>query len=297
MENNNNLTYAFKDFVLNGLGADLIRLTGLLAYCENNGINFHLCKNDVWMNVPSGEKERNWLYYFDESIPMDVNDSYRHVTEDLLKKSNTTFVPANQNISKFNYRSGLIKRIYLPKQAHIIMVKDYINQHLPFLLNQQFLLDQQYVIVHIRRGDKVAGPWKENEIIPTEKYLSTLKTYGKIIKSNENPIVAFIITDSNDVINEMAGYEKEFETYGIKLKWDKNETRRDGYCFKLFKYGFDDSNIRDEMFTFIKNMYIMQNSKEMIGARMSFLYIAAELLRGKKSISLADNTAYPVDFY
>ena len=291
MSNESNLAYAFKDFELVGLGADLIRLSGLMAYCECNNINFYLCKDDVWQNVPKNATERNWLFYFKETIPLDYNDEFKHVDLNLLENCHNTPIPFNLDIDKFFYRSELVKKIYIPKDIYIEKVNKYINDNLPFLS------DNRYIAVHIRRGDKVSGPWKEGESIQMEKYLSIIKLYGKLVNSKDNPFIAFIITDSDQVLSEISNYINEYKNYGIRFKWDKNEKRRDGYCYKLFKYGYDDNEISDEIFIFMKNMQIMYNSMEMVGARMSFLFIVAELLRGKKALSLADNKRYPVDFY
>ena len=46
------LTYAFGDYVVNGMGADLINLVRIIYYCLANNIKFHFLDNDKWQLVP-----------------------------------------------------------------------------------------------------------------------------------------------------------------------------------------------------------------------------------------------------
>lgn len=76
-----NVSYAFKDYIQNGLGADLIRLTGLLNHCEVNDQKLFFAKDDIWDHVPVSSPIRNWTYYFEPSIiQIDENNEYPRCT-------------------------------------------------------------------------------------------------------------------------------------------------------------------------------------------------------------------------
>jgi hypothetical protein len=295
MENNtsqqiNKMTYAFKHYIQNGMGADLVRLTSIISNCDKKNIIIHLAKNDIWDHVPNNTQFKNWEYYFDctERLPLDFNDEYPIIPKELANCT-ATIVPSSMNCSKFEYRSKLMREIYKPNKKFTDDISKHILKYLPFLENEK------YIAIHIRRGDKTAGPWKESDPISVQQYLKSLKEY--VDKNIDYPIIAYVITDSEEVIKEISANVELYEKCNIFLKWDQNETRRDGYSYKLYKYGYNDTDRVDEIFTFMKNLYIMQLAIKLIGSRMSFYFITAELLRGQKEISLSDNKKYPVDFY
>ena len=283
------LTYAFKDFLQNGIGADLVRLATIKNMCHALNIKFYICNDDEWDHVPNNIKPRNWEYYFEPTIPVDINDEYPRINKSHLGLCLKTIVPASLNCSKFEYQSILLKEIYVPKQQYINRIKSHITTHLSELEHND------YVAIHIRRGDKVSGPWKEGDAIHVEQYLLALRTY--LDCHDKKPITVYILSDANSVIHEIEKYVDEYKQYGITLIWDKTEIRRDGYVYKLYKSGYSDDDKIDEIFTFMKNIYILQSAVEIIGSRMSFFFITAELLRGIQGISLSNNQLYPVDFY
>ena len=289
MENNQKkVTYSFKNYIQNGIGADLIRLTGIKNICDENGVVLHLCKNDKWDHVPISAQYRNWEYYFEPTLPIDINDEFPDVGEYVSHVFKTT-LPTNSTLSKFQHRSKLMKDLYKPQKIFLDNIINYTKNELPYLENNK------YIAIHIRRGDKTSGPWKESNAIDVKQYLHALDEY--IISCQDKVSTVFIITDSQNVINEISPYVAEYQNKGITIFWDKNEIRRDGYSYKLYKYGYSDSERIDEITTFMKNMHIMQNSTKIIGSRMSYFFMTAELLKGTKEISLSDNKRYPVDFY
>jgi len=284
------MTYAFKNYIQNGIGADLVRLTGIKSICDKNNIELCMSKNDEWKHVPDDALYRNWEYYFEPSLlPMDINDEFPKITGEYENYCFKTAVPENMDCSKFVYRSKLMKELYRPQKEFIGKVTKYIDTNLPYLNTEK------YIAIHIRRGDKTSGPWKEADGIALERYLSALKNY--VQEYINCPIIAFIITDSETVIQEVSQLVDDYKKYNINIKWDPAEIRRDGYSYKLHKFGYSDSERIDEITIFMKNMYIMEHSDKIIGSRMSFFFITGELLRGQKEISLSNNELYPVDFY
>ena len=175
------VTYAFKDYIQNGLGADLVRLTGLMAKAEANNLVLCFIEDDVWEHTPESSDNRGWTFYFEETLPV-VKSAPRLGLSGFEK----TPLPEGEE-SKFAYRSRLMKSLYRPRQEFQKRVDSHIRNNL------SVLLENDYTLIHIRRGDKVKGPWRESQIIPVEKYLQFVKGKGLV----------FIMTDSPEVIREI----------------------------------------------------------------------------------------------
>jgi len=265
------VTYAFKDYIQNGLGADLVRLTGLMAKAEANNLVLCFIEDDVWEHTPESSDNRGWTFYFEETLPV-VKSAPRLGLSGFEK----TPLPEGEE-SKFAYRSRLMKSLYRPRQEFQKRVDSHIRNNL------SVLLENDYTLIHIRRGDKVKGPWRESQIIPVEKYLQFVKGKGLV----------FIMTDSPEVIREIEAKVTDYPD--IEFLWDKSEIRRDGYSYKLHEFGYSDEEKIDEMVTNMKNLWLMQHASALIGARSSFLFITGELLNGQPGISLENNIRYPTD--
>lgn len=275
-------SYAFKDYIQNGLGADLIRLACMSNTCELVGKKLYLAPNDIWEHTPINSSDRGWNYYFEQTIPIDVNNEYPRTklpTGDIILPDNKT------HLSKFEYFSELLRKIYKPKKEYIDVVNTHISKHLPELLSSE------YAMIHIRRGDKVAGPWRESHAIPVDRYLDELKTW--VQQDESKPLYVYIMTDTDEVIREIQ--DKTQEYLAIQFIWDRTETRRDGYSYKLHIHGYSDAEKIDEMITNFKNIWLMEHAKVLIGARSSFLFLTGELLNGKPAVSLENNEQYPVN--
>ena len=283
---NNKVLYGFKYCIQNGLGADLVRLTGLLNLCEIRGTVLYFDPNDIWDHVPKNSPDRSWTYYFEPTIPIATSNNLPRID---MKNYNMTIIPeTKKHFNKFQYRSDLMKKIYVPKQEFISIVKNHIQQNLPDLLKNE------YGLIHIRRGDKVTGPWRETQIIQIDRYLDELKKWLNNNPQN-NTFNVYIMTDNDDVIKEIQSKQEEHTLLGIKFIWDNTEIRRDGYSYKLYKHGYSDDEKVNEMITNMKNLWLMEHAKVMIGARSSFLFITGELLNGNPGISLENNNRYPTD--
>lgn len=276
-----NLTYAFKDYILNGLGADLVRISKILYYCSKINSTLHMLGDDNWKLVPENGKRKNWLYYFEETIPLDYEDKYPRILDPILKCAENTEITESDPFDCF---SNILRSIYKPNA--------YIKQKVSNALDKfNFLDSSNYIAVHIRRGDKVAGPWREGSLIEIDEYCREIFA---VLEKNPSVNYVYVATDSNNVIDEIK--QKKFPP-GVTIIYDTEEIRRDGFCYKLYSKQISDNETEDEIITFMKNMQLLVGAREIIGSRMSFFFIVAELLRNKKGISLSNNLYYPVKFY
>jgi hypothetical protein len=65
-------------------------------------------------------------------------------------------------------------------------------------------------------------------------------------------------------------------------------------AFGMNKYS--DSELENEIKTFISNMNIFKNATTLVGSNASFFYILGQLLNGKRGISLSENKFYKTIF-
>lgn len=249
MENSNKLKYSFGRFTVNGLGADFMRILKLVNYCNENNIELYFKKSDKWALVPGDEK--NWNGFFcsgnltdDENIPI--------VDENILKK-------VNENVP-FDKLKEICNTYFVPSEKY----------------NVVYDIQKPYAVIHIRRGDKVSGPWREGVKHEFDEY------YDKI-KDKYLPSQVYIMTDSQDVANE--AYNRGFMV-------DLEEVRRDGFVYKHYKNNYPDSELEDEARTFFKNMYIFKHAEMLVGSNSSFFFMLGQLLNNKKGISLSNNLHY-----
>ena len=280
------VTYAFKDFVVNGLGADLIRIIELMYYCRKKGCELHLLgRSDNWLLAPEDANDgKCWLHYFSESIPIDHTESYTKIIEFDLQAKNQTQITESDPFAHF---SSLLKQIYKPA-AHMIAKTD--NQLAKF----SHLNRSNFVAVHIRRGDKTAGPWAEGKKLEVDSYLEAVQTAVDASPNKSDLKYLYVATDTNEVIVEL---QAKMLPNGMTLVFDDEEVRRDGYVYKLYQERINPNEKEEEIITFMKNMDLLVRANEIVGARMSFFFIVAELLRGRRGINLANNRLYPVAFY
>lgn len=278
------VTYSFGDFIVNGLGADLIRLCELMYYCKQTGKIFTILgPGDNWQLVPATSTDnvgRCWLYYFKPSIPIDWTGSNPRITEsDIAESKKLNITESNP----FEYFSYLLKKIYQPTDR-MIGLRTVAKK------NFEFLTPDNYVAIHVRRGDKTAGPWAEGLALELDLYLDAI---GQIELGPEIKYL-YVATDSDSVITQL---QNKKIPHDLEIVYDPTEIRNDGYVYKLYQGIMVDSDKEIEIITFMKNIDLLVGAKEIIGSRMSFFFIVAELLRGRRGISLSDNLLYRVNFY
>lgn len=296
------LTYAFSDYIVNGMGADLINLIRVIHYCIHNNIKFHFLGPDNWQLVPeTPNSARNWTYYFKltELINMDTENLYPRVSNEHLCNAFKLFI---EDVNPFEYYSNLLKTIYQPVDHMIVKKNEKLQKF-------SYLTPENYVSIHIRRGDKTSGPWREGTIITIDEYLNAFDknclSYPPTVK------YVYVATDTESVIHELktkcVDCDKILDVptddvigtlpNGIVLIYDSQEIRRDGYVYKLYNDAININDKEDEIVTFMKNIDLLVGSHDIIGSRMSFFFIVAELLRCKQGTSLSTNLYYPVNFY
>ena len=260
------LKYSFKNFIPNGMGADFIRICRLYSYCKLRDIDLYMDEDDKWMIANDG----NWRTLFN-SLNMTKEDMPL-VTNEIMKDAESY----NKSLL-FKGMVECVNELYVPKDKYKVEIQS----------------DSKYAVVHVRRGDKVKGRWKEGVYHELDEYLEHTKEY-------DNKDV-FVMSDSPDVAEEA-------KSKGCMI--DEKEQRRDGYVYKMyygidhhntidpkvnyFKHSYTDNDIEDELNIFFKNMEIFRHATHLVGSNSSFYYVLGQLLNGKKGVSLSNLTDFRI---
>ena len=261
------LKYSFKKFIPNGIGADVIRICRLYCYCKSKGIDLYMDEDDKWMITNDG----NWRTLFN-SLNMTKEDMPL-VTKEIMKDA----VSYSEYVTyvRFNEMVECVNDVYVPNDKYKVEMQS----------------DDKYAVVHVRRGDKVEGLWKEGIYHELDEYLEQLEYKNEDI---------FVMSDSPDVAEEA-------KSKGCMI--DENEQRRDGYVYKMYygsdhrntkvnpmkeymEHSYTDDDIEDELNIFFKNMEIFRGATHLVGSNSSFYYVLGQLLNGKKGVSLSNNYRY-----
>ena len=248
-----NLRYTFSNFMMNGFGADIIRVIKCLLYCRMNNINFFMNSNDEWKIAHNGNWRTLFLSLDLSDEPMDEIDE-EFLTEKLYKTPMT-----------FDQLSQVAKEIFVPQKQY----------------ERHFCFVNDYSVAHVRRGDKVfddgdGGDWKEGKYHELNEYLDCLdEPYENILVMTDSPDVACEAKELGCMIDKM---EERREGYVF-------------YFFHDECYSSDE--IEDELKIFFKNMSIFSNASKLVGSNASYYYCLGQLLNGKRGKSLSDNLFYP----
>ena len=238
-----NIKYTFSNFIMNGIGADIMHIVECLIYCRLNKINFFMNSNDKWKIANDG----NWKTLFSS---LDLSDEpMNEVDEEFMRKVDATPMT-------FDQLSQVAKEIFVPHKKY----------------ERKTYFANDYSVVHVRRGDKVRGNWREGKYHELSEYLNCLdESYENIYVMTDSPAVA-----------------QEAKELGCMI--DETEERRDGYVYKFYtEQCFSEDEIEDELNIFFKNMNIFSNASKLVGSNASYYYVLGQLLNGKIGKSLSKN--------
>ena len=238
------LKYSFKRFIVNGLGADFLRICKIYHYCKERNLQLYMDAEDDWAIVPLPPK--NWRFFF-HSLDM-TNDVMPLIDDILLSQIMNTPVT-------FEALTHVARELYQPRFTFPAQVMD--------------------AVLHVRRGDKVKGAWKEGSFHTLEEYYNPIQPMPKH--------TVYVMTDSPEVATE--AYEQGFIV-------DMQEIRRDGFVYHHYQQPYSSAELYDEAMTFFKNMNLLVHGKQLVGSNASYFFVVGQLLHGKRGISLSNNLSY-----
>lgn len=258
-----------------------------MMYCHNlsimNGYNMHISSCENWRMNPGGP----YYDYFSGLNPVNddqfaINDftannfkfNYTHRVSELNQRMHATWTYHPEFVQ--DIYTGKSKEFYTDIWKSYLLkrmfnMKPHVYERMLSLVDR-LDLPEQYIGIHIRRGDKVAGPIAESKLIPVENY------FNSFVNTEFNQINnVFIATDSDAVIQECV--EKFGDRYNIF--YDDTEIRNDGYPYKVMSGAITESadTVTDEFYTALKNIHILKNSQLLAGTRASWFFRVSQLLR------------------
>ena len=190
----------------------------------------------------------------------------------------------------FGYRDGFddIEAYRRAVLAHhprpTSFARDEIERRLGFL-------PPRYAAWHVRRGDKVRGPNREDDPVSVDKYAEA--TAALLDEVSPRPSHLVICTDSPDVLEEAAN-SAAVNRLGLEIVFDPAEKRWDGYC-ELHRTGQIDGTdeMVEETLTAQKIVEILRRADVLVGCNSSYLFRVPALLRPPRAVaSLSENKAY-----
>lgn len=221
-----NLKYSFKTFIMNGLGADFLRICKIYHYCKQNDIQLYMDADDDWKIVPVSPK--NWRFFF-RSLEM---------THDVMPLIDNTLLTRIMNTPiTFEKLSQVARELYQPTFIFPPHVMD--------------------AVIHVRRGDKVNGAWKEGQFHALIEYYEPIQ--------HLSPSTVYVMTDSPEVAQE---------------------------AYHHYQQPYTSVDLYDEAITFFKNMNILAYGKQLVGSNASYFFVVGQLLHGTRGISLSNNLSY-----
>ena len=176
------------------------------------------------------------------------------------------------------YRRNVLARVYRPT-GH---AREAVAAQLAFL-------PERFIAWHVRRGDKTAGPAKEDEAVPLERYAHAT---ALLLRDATDPPAALVVcTDSPDVIAQARDVAAGL---GLRLVVDEREKRWDGYC-ALHRSGeiTDVNEMVAEVLTAQKVIEILRRAHGLVGCNSSYLYRVGAMLQGSgRAASLSENKTF-----
>jgi hypothetical protein len=178
------------------------------------------------------------------------------------------------------YRRSIMARGYRPTE----FAREEVARRLGFL-------PSRYAAWHVRRGDKVRGPNKEDDVVSLDSYVEAT---ARLLADHPDPPRKLVIcTDSPDVLDE-AHASEPLRDLGLEVVYDPEEKRWDGYC-DLHRDGQVESTdeMLEEIVTAQKVVEILRGADVLVGSNSSYLFrVPAMLVTHPRVVSLSENRVY-----
>jgi hypothetical protein len=271
--------YDFTERNSGGLGAIIHDVMNAVQYSEQNNLIFGFIKEGYDIPRLNGSID-------DNSIP----DKYWHsyfISFPIIEKMDCIeiwpkFLP-NTKLLKWD----IIEFSNLLKNKICIFQPEIYSE-----INNLVSID---ILLQNRQTDKIS---EVNKFLPIEKYIDeceyVLQELKYLNNNNNNNNRIYICTDNVDVCLEIKKY---FSIKNIDVVWDNSESK-DPLQFIRWSGKLSKTIAQKETMNAFKNIFIMRDSKYLIGGRMSYFFRIAELLRfPNKTINIQDNEIFGIAQY
>jgi hypothetical protein len=271
----NTIGYNFVKINSGGLGAMLYSVMAGVSYCEKNKLKFSFTKEGYDIPRLNGSIDdnpdllnKNWHSYFtsfsiiDSSFCVEIYES--NIQNNIyINDINDCFNILNNKVCLFRTE-----------------VYNEINQ----LVKKTPFNSKTDIVLHIRQTDKIT---ECRQFVPIKTIIEECENLLNEYSDEKTRI--YICTDNQKVCLEIRDY---FKIKNIEVVWDYDEPdiplQELRWNNKLPK-----TLAQQETMNAFKNLFIMRDSKHLIGSRISYFYRVAEILRyPKKCLNIQDTTLF-----
>jgi len=250
-------------------GSNLLNTKWAMIHAVKNGYEFFY-KYNFNKIFPGGSIE----FYFEPISTIAEKDlkeeelvQYLLIKDTLPSEERYSYKPDHFN-SVEDFHQDLMKKIYKPNER----VRSFIdNNNLICKLRSE---NKGYIGVHIRLGDKIAGPDKETDYIDLNVYMNACLAIRR--QTNLNTIV--ICSDTNEAIEIMHGYneqlDEKFEMYWNEEKRCSNNWQ-DSLTHRVNCNLVEQDELVSEYFTCFINFQLLLEASILVGNFDSGFILAA----------------------
>lgn len=282
------LVYSFYKAPKKGFGARIYDILNAFIYSQSVGAELKFNNDEKWLYTTS-----SWFDVFSSEFPKTL------ATKDQVANQYNLIVwPAMWDGTSFkkeseeHYATSLAKLYRLNPQTQA-----YVNE----MVAKSGFVDSD-IVIHLRMSDKTKQEasnisvaesaeqdltWYSNEVL---NFCSRVKLFCDESQINQTTLLPriFLCSDSPDALTLMQKLLPNFE-----ITWDVNEYRHNGFIPLAWSDKLSETQMKEEMFNCLKNLEIMKRCIFLIGARASYFFRVAELLRFPgKSVNVKDSDVF-----
>jgi len=272
--------YSFKKRNQGGLGAIIHDVMLASLYAHNNNMTFVFTEEDYEIPRLNGsindteEPNKVWHSYFN-SFEIKKESECKHIW-----RSTPTHKSVNNTM--IDYSNHL--------QKNVCIFRPEIEEEIYELVKKTPFNSDTDIVLHIRHHEEKTS--EINMLIPIETYIDECEyILSKFV--NETPRI-YICTDNKTLCIKI---KEHFSKKNIDVIWDDNESDDHLHTLRL-KGELTKKMANQETLTALKNIFIMKDTKYLIGARHSYFFRIAELLHyPKPSLNIQDSDKFGIAQY
>ena len=277
--------YNFTRVNSGGLGAMMYAILLAYIYAEENDYTFLL--EEEGYDIPrfngghgnhDHPDKKYWHSYF-RTLQVGTQSRCKKSWPDLI-------IP-------FNFRQLSID-IYRKYAASLFQLHPNVDNEIRCLIAATPFNKSTDVVVHIRRTDKVdnftptgePNRFKEAISLPIAIYAEDCRYILRTMYKDREDVRLYVCTDDMSVCEQL---QKMLDD--VEVVWDTSESSELNQ-YKRFDGSMSMTEAQEETMRTFKNLYIMREALFLLGARSSYLFRMAELLRTDESFNVQDNNKF-----
>jgi len=271
-----NLCVRMQDRELQGFGADFMALARMSLWSAHN--SYSVCvEKGPYDKVPEPDSDASWHFYLNS-----LAECRRH---DCDKRADW-YGPEN-DCDRHPRRlfSEAVRMLYKPNRWVRTTVEEKVD----------YLAPHRAVVLHVRRGDKIAGPWRETT--ETHQHPALEDYYRAAVDAKGAHTRLLVLADEDETITRIVAINDHLKKFE-QVVYAEKEKRRGGFGFNQLRSKLTDHDLKDEALVFFSLIETMRTAGVLVGARLSSVFVIAELLRSpnQSTVSLMDNPRYPTRY-